>query len=274
MKYLRQWFAPPPLDTAEISIHAIGIQEPMRPCTVNRPGGTGDYLFMFFYDAVYIGVAGTRRRYPPNTFIIWDPRHGHDYGDPATAWMHSWLHCDGRAVGAMLADSRLPMNVPFALSDPAVVEQYLHDLYRETVEFAAPDAVMVRNLLENWVRAVRRMLSGVPGQRIPPRMLAVKQYLGAHYADPITLSDLAAQAHLSIPHFCSEFKRAFGLPAITYLTHLRLQQAAYLLRDQHLSITEIARLVGYHDLYHFSKQFKQHFHLSPRALRQQAHGAR
>ncbi len=54
---------------------------------------------------------------------------------------------------------------------------------------------------------------------------------------------------------------------INYLIGVRLRQARYLLLDRQLQISEIARRVGYDDLFHFSKLFKKHFGLSPRALR-------
>ncbi|MHB9133951.1 MAG: helix-turn-helix transcriptional regulator [Armatimonadota bacterium] len=269
MKTIRQFFSPPPIDTEQLRIIGLGIQEPMRPGIVNRPAGTGDYLFMFFYDEVIIEVDGENRHCPPNTLIIWDPRHGHYYGNPDASWLHSWTHCDGMAIREMVEEENIPLQTPLTLPDPAVVEKYLLDIYREVTGHAVPDPVIVRHALHSWLREVRRALGGgEPGQVIPPRFLEIKHYLGAHFPEPITLPELAARAHLSVPHFCSEFKRYFGLPAIDYLIQLRLQHAAYLLRDHHLSITEIARLVGYHDLYHFSKQFKKHYHRCPRAMRQ------
>jgi AraC family transcriptional regulator of arabinose operon len=268
MVILRQFFIPRPIDTAEISIHAIGIQEPMRPCIVDRPGGTQDYLFMFFYDDVLIGMEGTPRSFPQNSLVIWDPEHGHYYGNPAQPWQHSWIHCDGAFIQSILAAHPLPRNTPLRLPDPVLVEKYLHDLYREVTEFAQPDAHIVCNIMENWVREIQRAVEDTRGPCcIPPHFLALKHFLGTHFHERLTLPDLAAQVNLSVPHFCSEFKRYFGMPAIGYLIHLRLQQAAYLLRDQQLNISEIARQVGYHDLYQFSKQFKRHYHLSPSAFR-------
>jgi AraC-like DNA-binding protein len=46
-----------------------------------------------------------------------------------------------------------------------------------------------------------------------------------------------------------------------------MHEAAYLLRDEHLSITEIAQQLGYTDLYYFSRQFRKYYGLSPRQMR-------
>lgn len=99
----------------------------------------------------------------------------------------------------------------------------------------------------------------------------MRLYLDGHFHTPIILANLAARCHCSIPHFCNEFKKYFHCSAIEYVTRLRMHQAEYLLRDENLSVTEIARRVGYEDIYYFSKRFKQHFGLSPQNLRKRFH---
>lgn len=268
MQTIRQFFSPYPVDTDRLSIHALGIQERMSPAIVNRPAGTGDYLFMFFYDPVVLNMDRTPREYPPHTLILWGPQHGHYYGNTEGTWMHSWLHCAGTGVQEMLAECALPLNVPLAQPNAEVCERYLSAIYREVTLHAQPDEVIVRNALHSWTREILRALAGTAAiPRIPPRFLAVQQYIHTCFDQQITLPALAARAHLSVPHFCSEFKRYFGAPAIAYLLQVRLRHAVYLLRDRHLSITEIAQRVGYPEVYHFSKLFKQHYQLSPRAMR-------
>lgn len=87
------------------------------------------------------------------------------------------------------------------------------------------------------------------------------------FAEKLRLSDLARRVGWSVPHLCTEFKRFFGLPVVQYLLQVRMNQAAYLLRDHNRRIGDIAGMIGYPDLYTFSKMFKRSFGLSPRHFR-------
>jgi AraC-like DNA-binding protein len=241
----------------------------MKFCIVDRIGGTGDHLFMFFYDPVTIGAGGKAATSPPGSMMIWTPGRDQYYGNRERPYRHTWIHCDGTWIAALLRQNRLPLNRPFPLSDPAGFEQALLQIYAELTTRARPDRRIVRNLLENWMRDAARSLRAKPERKPHPRaLLAIRRFMEAEHARPLTLPDLAAQAQLSVSHFCSQFKAAFGTAPIEHLIRHRLHQACYLLRDREVTISDAARRVGYDDLFHFSKLFKRHFGVSPRKWRQ------
>lgn len=265
---IRYFFVRPPIQTPELSVHGIGIQERMPPALIDRPSGTGDYLFMFFYEpAIIRGTGGTLLR-PANSLMLWPCGAGHYYGNPDHPFMHSWTHCDGTRIGDLLAREKLPLGQPIPEINPAMVEKYLLDLHHELTGTAAPDPVIVGNLFHNWFREIRRAMNtrgAKPG--IPRRLLDVRWHLEMNFAAPMRLRDLATMACFSVPHFCAEFKRCFGTSPIEYVIRLRLRQAAYLLRDHNLPISEVARRVGYDDLFYFSRLFKTRFGQGPAAFR-------
>ena len=84
---------------------------------------------------------------------------------------------------------------------------------------------------------------------VPERFRQVKRTLEENFKRKTCLVDLAAMANCSVPNFCSEFKKHFGISAIAYLTRQRLHTAAYLLRNENLRVSEIAREVGYEDVH-------------------------
>lgn len=267
MKGFKHFFAILPLDTPDLRIRGIGIQERMPSGIVDRPAGTGDYLFMFFYDPVVVrGTDGTAWR-PAETMVLWQPKDGHYYGNPHHLWRHSWIHLDGTVVSRVLAEHRLPRNQPFDCS-PVLVEKTLWDLYEEMTGPFPADLEIAARLLELWGRrmALHLRQKAFPAP-IPRRYLDIRRYLETNFDQQITLDALAEKASCSVAHFCSEFKRYFGCSAIACVIRLRMHRAEYLLRNANLSISEIARRVGYEDIYHFSRLFKKYFGLSPRALR-------
>ncbi|MCX7934031.1 MAG: AraC family transcriptional regulator, partial [Planctomycetota bacterium] len=172
--------------------------------------------------------------------------------------------CDGIFVRRLLRRSGLPCNRPFTVADPLTMERHLLAIYEEITRHTAPDGVIVRNLLENWLRETARHLRAPAAFSIPPGLLAVRHLMETEYEKPFNLAELAAQACMSIPHFCSSFKRYFGSPAIDYLIQQRLRRAAVLLQESDLKVQQVAQRVGYNDLYHFSKLFKKHYGVSPR----------
>ncbi len=100
---------------------------------------------------------------------------------------------------------------------------------------------------------------------LPSAHTGVKQacdYLHAHYAEEVSLTDLAAIAHLSRFHFCRVFSKEVGVSPSTYQTQLRIAQARRLLA-QGLSILAVATATGFYDQSHFGRNFKRQVGTTP-----------
>ena len=93
------------------------------------------------------------------------------------------------------------------------------------------------------------------------------QYLGEHYAEPITLSDAADHVYLTPSYLCRVFKRETGLAFNEYLSRLRVSKAKGLLRNRELRLTDISLLVGFSDQSYFTKVFKRVTGVLPHAYR-------
>jgi len=264
----KHFFADRPVDTPEIAVAGIGIRERMRPSCVDRPHGRPDWLFMLFYDAVRVGTSPQAPRCQPLTLMVWPPGTYQYYGRRRGRWTHSWIHCEGRFIPRIVRTLGLPIAQPIAGVDPSMTERCLLALLEELTGAAPADPTIVRNLIENWLRRLRREIDAADQPpAVPDRFLDAQRYLQARYDQPLRLEDLADQLAMSVPHACSQFKRYFGVSPMQYVIRLRLHHAEYLLADRNLSIAQIARQVGYDDAYHFSKLFKKHMGDSPTAVR-------
>jgi transcriptional regulator GlxA family with amidase domain len=72
------------------------------------------------------------------------------------------------------------------------------------------------------------------------------------------------QYHFLSPTYISNFlKQATGVSPINYLIEIRLKRAKDMLKNDNLTIKEVASAVGYQDAYHFSKSFKKLYGVSP-----------
>lgn len=93
-------------------------------------------------------------------------------------------------------------------------------------------------------------------------------YFEEHYAEKISLDQLAGNMYLSPFYISRIFKAETGDTPISYLINVRLERAREILtRQEELSIQEVAAMVGYDDAYHFSKLFKKKFGISPSGIR-------
>jgi AraC-like DNA-binding protein len=89
-----------------------------------------------------------------------------------------------------------------------------------------------------------------------------RQFLNEHYADRVSLGQLASLTGLSAYHLNRSFRRALGIPPHEYQLQLRINKAKSLLRLGR-SISETAFLVGFVDQSHFTRHFKRSVLLTP-----------
>ncbi len=87
-------------------------------------------------------------------------------------------------------------------------------------------------------------------------------HINSHYAEEITLDELAAQLHVSKYYLCHEFSRVAGTSVYRFITLKRLQIARELLL-QGAAPGEAAAQCGFKDYPNFYRAFKARYRLSP-----------
>ena len=99
------------------------------------------------------------------------------------------------------------------------------------------------------------------------RMQKILRYIEEHYAEDITLADLAKSANISKSECSRCFKLSLNTTPYKYLAEYRLLKAAQLLTKTNEPIGNIAASVGFHQMSHFWKCFKEKTGCSPKAYR-------
>lgn len=95
-----------------------------------------------------------------------------------------------------------------------------------------------------------------------------KDYIAGHYTDEqLSVEALCAHIHLSPTYFSTLFKREMGMSFTAYVTQVRMEEAARLLRETDEKTYRIAEATGYSDPNYFSYVFKRHYGLSPSKFR-------
>ncbi|MCR5209007.1 MAG: response regulator [Lachnospiraceae bacterium] len=88
-----------------------------------------------------------------------------------------------------------------------------------------------------------------------------------HYTEDISLTSLATKYNLSMARLSEMIKENLKVNFSDYIASLRIQRAKELLRDESISIQEIAEIVGYNDYFYFTKVFKKVEGISPSKYR-------
>lgn len=88
-------------------------------------------------------------------------------------------------------------------------------------------------------------------------------YIHHHYQRKITGKEIETVFECSFDHMNRIFNKLTGCSITHYVNKVRIEQARELIRATHLAVGEIAFLVGFSDVYYFSKVFKRYTGLSP-----------
>lgn len=100
-----------------------------------------------------------------------------------------------------------------------------------------------------------------------PRQATISEVMESHLYADLSIEELAKLAGLSISTFKREFQKQFQNTPANYLKDKRLEETKKLLLKTDLSVSEICYRVGFKDIAHFSRSFKQKYQVSPSVFR-------
>tara|TARA_B110000444_G_C18778120_1_gene566030 strand:+ start:146 stop:1150 length:1005 start_codon:yes stop_codon:yes gene_type:complete len=103
-------------------------------------------------------------------------------------------------------------------------------------------------------------------------VIAAQLWLQDNAHRPLKIAELSSHLDLSTRSINRRFSAAIGQTPLRYLTHFRMNSAKELLRASNSSIGEVAYLVGYQDVSHFSFLFRQFSGSSPSTYRNSVRG--
>ncbi len=103
-------------------------------------------------------------------------------------------------------------------------------------------------------------------------VLQAQQWLRDNLSSGAGIAELAEQLGLSARTLNRRFHQATGSSPQQWLQGLRVSEARDLLRHSNLSLSEIAWQLGYQDVSHFGKLFREHSGMSPGRYRQAVRG--
>ena len=126
--------------------------------------------------------------------------------------------------------------------------------------------LVFRLLRSEWAAELRRRAAQGGDHR---RVARAMEFMRANLGRRLTVAAIARQVAMSPSHFAHRFRDVARTSPMTYLKHLRLQEARVLLVHEGLRPGEVAARVGYASATHFHRDFKGRFDLPPAAYASQ-----
>lgn len=93
------------------------------------------------------------------------------------------------------------------------------------------------------------------------------EYMQNHYAEKVTLSELADKMYVSQWHLSKLLNKHMKKSFSELLNEIRVKEAKQLLKDPSLRVGDVAEMVGFLDIAHFSRVFKKYTEMSANEYR-------
>ncbi len=185
----------------------------------------------------------------------------------------SGIRMEGLPPNCMIAPGTSPVQSP--QEHGADFRTLFRLIYEQSGRQTSSSAEICQSLLRALLRMTAELLDGtVPASSSVQRLSRsdalsrdIQRYVDEHSLEDIAVQAVAEQFSISPTYLSRLFKQATGMSLMQYVIHRRIGEAQTLLLVSDLSVTEIARRVGYENLSHFVKMFTQNVGLSPRNYR-------
>jgi AraC-like DNA-binding protein len=127
--------------------------------------------------------------------------------------------------------------------------------------------IKVQELLHNLISKLAKR-EDTPQESIASadaeKMLVVRSIILADLSEPPLLHTLATAVGMSETKLKQLFKQTFGDTIYNYYQQIRMEEAAFLLKQSGYSVSEVGYQLGFSNLSHFSRLFQRHYGIAPK----------
>jgi len=147
-----------------------------------------------------------------------------------------------------------------------IVDEIVHEAVDETFELfflrVKAEELVCRLLMELEKRDEKQLYP--LNTRDIQTLYKVRLQMLAHPETPPVIHELADCTNMSTSKLKRLFKQIFGNSIFSYYQEFRMKEAARLLTEEKLSVSEVGYQLGFTNLSHFTRVFKDHTGLNPK----------
>ncbi len=228
------------------------------------PEDHGYYLLILTHTPLRFRDGEGERVYPAGHAALFSPSARIHYGASGERYSNDWVifRSDEPAV------TRFPlMNRPFPVLDP----EYCHNLFQLlTWEYRQDRYETVISQLMSLLFQKLRADVDQGDADYRGELAALRRRILSQPRLDWSVSDMAAQLHISAGYLHLLYKRQFGVSCMEDVIAGRIRLAKDYLAHTQLRVLEIAALCGYNNAEHFSRQFRRLCGMTPGQYRRSA----
>ncbi len=245
----------------------IGLYECNSDYIVNRINYDSFLLIYVISGTVYLMQDGSSRTLRAEQFAIIDCYKPHIYGSHDGCRI-LWVHFDGAlARGYYDYILKLQKSNLVVAADSTGAYRYMSKLYSALSSHAPVEPARLSKYLISVLTEFMQPPASDAAESIPD-LEEARIYINENLDQPLSLDEIAAQAHLSIYHFSRSFKKAFGYTPHEYLIKVRLNAACFYLVSSSCPVKEIAAKCGFTTDSSFCTCFRKNIGCTPAEYRQ------
>lgn len=269
-----------------LQLELIGVNHHQEP--IVRPNGMPFY--QWFYCVKGQGefiVNGQRSLISHGQGLLIYPEISHVYQAVSADWMVHFIGFGGSACKEILHALQMYETGVYHLSIPEIFERHLQtlclihdrsisdrsvkDSSRDTLSQSSEQSLEFSkecySFLLDLCPSVSRIYPNAC-QNSDERITTVITYIEEHYAEDLSLDELAAHAGLSREYLCALFKQTMQQTLSHFLLGIRLSRArALLLTHPDMKILDVAHACGFQSPSYFGKMFKREIGVTPELFR-------
>ncbi|MBB5266094.1 AraC-like DNA-binding protein [Catenibacillus scindens] len=254
-----------------LNIHYNHLQE-----AIHRPVGADHYRWFFCIKGngeLIVNHQLSVIRKGMGFFL--QPREAHGYYPTSSDWTLHRIAFDGGISKALLNQLHLTESGSYYFSDITLFDRYISRIMDIEASDQKNKGLTLSETCYRFLLDTARCVTKTHFNPVSEKnMLVIKitSYLEDHYAENISLDELAVLVNLSRDYMCALFKKATNYTIIGYLTHLRLEHACnLLLQYPEKTAAQIGQLCGFSSPSYFGKIFKKALGVTPNGYRQKSH---
>lgn len=246
------------------------ISHPSSFC-INRPNGSGDYLFIYTKTPFLLRLNGNISHCPAKTVVFFHKGYEQCFMASGNVYANDFIHFDATEEEMEFIKSlNIPHATPFFNLDMDYMLTLHHYICIEKESDSAYSEETIKCLMKIFLiklaEAVHESNYDI-GNVTTMRMKQLRTEIQSNPERNWSIASLAERVGLSESHFQLTYKQLFGKSPGNDIILARIEKAKALLAMSTYSVSDIAQICGYENESHFSRQFKKYINLTPSQYR-------
>lgn len=224
-------------------------------------------IFLHFLSPAEVWLDGRWIPVETGACIFYDVHSLQRFRTKENRLLHDWFHAKGDC-SAVMKKYKLSFNQLYYPAHGERITRLIQDIELEMLS-RKPffEDICALKAEELFAHLARFLCPPEHGEAVHPdirqRFVKLRSRIHQTFEQDWTVEKMALEINLSPSRFYALYKQIFGLTPKHDLQITRIEHAKILLMQNRYPVEQIAEMTGYHNPYHFIRQFKQFTGITP-----------